>query len=278
MRAGLMRALSILFMLLTGCAALKSLTSSPEAELAYGEDAESNIAKGDEALESKNYPEAGRYFEYVKTKYPYIEAAKTAELRLADVDYDRERFIEARDRYQNFVRLHPTHAKVDYAAYRGAITHYRDIPSDLFILPPSTEKDQVEVRAALTALNDFLNAFSHSEFVPEAKKLQTDVKRRLAEHEIYVADFYAKRDRWPAVIGRLQNVVKNYGGTGYEEKVFFGLYDAYVKVKDEARGREMLALYIARFPDDSGVGRAKRILETPASMPVAPVSAADAGL
>jgi len=262
-------------LLLTSCAALKALGSG-EAELVYGADAESNLAKGDEALESKNYPEAARYFEYVKTKYPYIEAAKTAELRLADTDYDRERFIEARDRYQNFVRLHPTHPKVDYAAYRAAITHYRDVPSDFFILPPSTEKDQVEVKAALVAINDFLNAFSQSEFVPEAKKVQTDVKKRLAEHELYVAEFYAKRERWPAVINRLQNVVKNYTGTGYEEKVFFGLYDAYRQIKDEPRAREMLAMYVAKFPEDRGVKRAQAILDTPMPAPVA-LPGADAG-
>ena len=255
-----------LLLVLSSCAFLKSLGQSADGEVVYAADADSNMAKGDEALEGKNYPEAARYFEYVKTKYPYIEAAKTAELRLADTDYDRERFIEARDRYQNFVRLHPTHPKVEYAAYRAALTHYRDIPSDLFILPPSTEKDQVEVRAALTAMNEFLNSYPHSELLPEAKKVQTDVKRRLAEHELYVAEFYAKRDRWPAVINRLQNIVKNYGGTGYEEKVFFGLYDAYRQVKDEQRAREMLALYVSKYPEDSGVARAKKILESP--MPV----------
>lgn len=271
-----MRVFFLLLVLLTSCAALKSLTSS-EGEVTYGSDAESNLRKGDEALESKNYPEAARYYEYVKTKYPYIEAAKTAELRLADTDYERERFIEARDRYQNFVRLHPTHPKVDYAAYRAALTHYRDIPNDFFILPPSIEKDQVEVRAALTAMNEFLNTFSRSEFVPEATKVQNDARRRLAEHELYVADFYANRKRWPAVINRLQNVAKNYSGIGYDEKVFFGLYDAYRNLKDETRAREMLALYVTRFPQDGGAKRAASIL---ASAPAATetTSRPDAGL
>lgn len=275
-----MRLSLLALVLLTSCAALKALNSG-EGEVVYGADAESNLAKGDEALESKNFPEASRYFEYVKTKYPYIEASKTAELRLADTDYERERFIEARDRYQNFVRLHPTHPKVDYAAYRAALTHYREVPSDFFILPPSIEKDQVEVRAALAAMNEFLNTFTQSELAPEAKKVQTDVKRRLAEHELYVAEFYARRDRWPAVINRLQNVVKNYTGTGYEEKVFFGLYDAYRKLKDEARAREMLALYVAKFPDDAGAKRAKEILASPmpvlAPAPAAAASSPDAG-
>ena len=101
---------------LAGC---KSLQNENAGEPDYASDADTNLQRGAEALESKNYLEAERYFEYVKSKYPFLEAAKTAELRLADTDFERERFIEARDRYQNFVKLHPTHAKVDYAAYRA---------------------------------------------------------------------------------------------------------------------------------------------------------------
>ncbi len=271
-----MRALAMgLVVSVTACASLRSLGT--EGEVVYGADAEANLKKGDEALEAKNYPDAARYFEFVKTKYPYIEAAKTAELRLADTDYERDRFIEARDRYQNFVRLHPTHAKVDYASYRAALTHYRDIPSDFFILPPSVEKDQVEVRAALVAMNEFLNTFSQSTYVPEAKKVQVDVKRRLAQHEMYVAEFYARRERWPAVINRLQNVVKNYTGVGFDEKVFFGLYDAYRSMNDEVKAREALALYLVKCPEDAGIARAKRILESPMPAPKVAASAADAG-
>ncbi len=278
-----MRALiPVLLFCLSSCAFLKSIGST-DGEVDYAADAETNLQRGKGHLESRNYPEASKYFEYVKTKFPYIEAAKTAELLLADTDYERERFIEARDRYQNFVRLHPTHPKVDYAAYRAALTHYRDIPNDYFFLPSSSEKEQVEVRAALSSVNEFLNTFPHSEFVDQAKKIQTDVKRRLADHELYVAGFYAKRERWPAVVTRLQNVVKNYPGTGYEERVFFGLYEAYQKLKDEARGREMLATYVAKYPDDSGAKRAQRILESPmpkgeiVAVPVVTPSVPDAG-
>src|SRR5205814_2390586 len=113
---------------------------------------------GDELLESKNYLEAQKYYDYVKSKFPYLEAATTAELRLADVDFEREKYIEARDRYQNFVKLHPTHAKVDYAAFRSALSHFKDMPSDFFLLPPAREKDQAEVRAAAVAMGDFVRS------------------------------------------------------------------------------------------------------------------------
>jgi len=247
---------------LSGCAFLKSITGGGDADsIVYGADADTNLKLGDEALDSKNFPEAQRYFEYVKTKYPYLEAAKIAELRLADTDYDRDRFLEARDRYANFVRLHPTHAKVDYAAYRAALTHYKDIPSDFFLLPPASEKDQVEVRSALTALTGFVRDYPDSTWVAEANKTIADVKKRLATHELYVADFYAVRNKWNAVVNRLNTVAREYAGIGYDDKVAFGLYDAYVALKDGEKAKDALRTYIARYPDTSEAKRAQRLLE-----------------
>src|SRR5260370_11123127 len=130
------------------------VTPTSRAEFASG--AQANLDKGNDALRTKSYVDAEKYFEFVKTKYPFLDAAKEAEIRLADTDFDRERSTEARGRYQNFVKLHPTHPKVDYAPFRAALTPYKDMPSDFFILPPSKEKDQVQGRAATKAMADFL--------------------------------------------------------------------------------------------------------------------------
>src|SRR5262249_58221265 len=105
-----------------------------------------------------------KYYEYVKTKFPVLEAWRQAELRLADVSFERELWTEAADRYNGFVKLHPTHAKVDYAAYRAALAHYRDIPSDWFMLPPSSGKDQTQVPAPWHPRSGFTKTYAHSQY------------------------------------------------------------------------------------------------------------------
>jgi outer membrane protein assembly factor BamD len=260
-----------------GCKSMGAVAgSSDDGEITFASDADANMKLGDDAFEAENYIEAARYYEYVKTKYPFLEAAKTAELKLGDADFVRGQYVEARDRYQNFVRLHPTHPKVDYAAYRAALTHYKDIPSDLFILPPSSEKDQQEVRSALSAMTDFVRTYPDSRWVSEAQKVITEVKTRLADHELYVADFYRRRDRWPAVVGRLSTVAKNYSGTEHDEKVYFGLYEAYRQLKDEARANEALRSYLALHPADRDARRARALLGDEQPAPTSPASP-DAG-
>jgi outer membrane protein assembly factor BamD len=253
-------ALLIFLLPLCGCAALKALGSATDDTNTYAPDAETNLKRGDEALASGNHQEAIRYFEFVKTKFPFVESSKTAELRMGDAEFARDQFSAARERYYSFVRLHPTHPQVDYAAFRAALTHYRDIPSDFFLLPPSQEKDQVEVRNAANAMEEFVRNYPTSSYVPEAQKVVGNVKKRLASHELYVASFYRVRARWPAVVGRLKVVAKTYPGVGVDEEVYFGLHEAYLKLNQTAQAREALESFVKQFPADPGVPKAKSVL------------------
>lgn len=273
----------LLFASLAGCASFGTFAGQDTSDVTYYPTAQENMEKGNQAMDAKNWNEASSYFEYVKTKYPYNELAKTAELLLGDADFERERYIEARDRYQNFVRLHPTHPRVDYAAYRAALTHYKEIPSDFFLLPPASEKDQVEVRNALTAMTDFQRTYPGSEYQAEAKKVADDVKMRLAEHELYVADFYShpNRQHWAAVVNRLKVVENNYSGIGLDERVAFEMYEAHLKLGQPWEARADLERYASKFPDTPGAQRAMKVAAgLPKDAPVDPaavVEAADAG-
>lgn len=226
----------------------------------YATDAEMNLRLGDEARAAKNHADAEKYYEHVRSKFPFLEAAKEAELRLADNDFDRERYLEARDRYQNFVKLHPTHPKVDTAAFRAALTHYKEIPSDFFLLPPSREKDQGEVRQAVRGFTDFLRQYPESAHQAEAKSLLEEARRRLADHELYVAEFYKKREKWAAVAARLENVAQQYAGLGFDEQVLFGLHEAYTKMKDAPKAQDALERLIRRMPGTPAAERAQALL------------------
>ena len=225
----------------------------------YASEASTNLKRGDEALESSQYQVAEKYYEYVKTKFPFLEAAKQAELRLGDVSYERQLWTEAADRYTAFVKLHPTHPKVDYAAFRAAMAHYQDMPGDWFLIPASYEKDQTQVRAAYNSLNDFVKMYPDSQYAPEAKKDLAEVRKRLAEHEIYVADFYEKRDRWSAAASRLETVVQKYPGPD-DDRYLFRLHDLYSRLKDQPKARDALQRIITRLPGTPAAERAQKML------------------
>src|SRR6185369_2238804 len=143
-----------------GCA------SSDEASkpITYSLTAKQNYEKGLAELKDENYPEAQKYFQFVKQKYPFSKFAVMAELALADTQFARGNYNEAIDSYKSFARLHPTHEKVEdgYVAFKIGEAYYKDMPDDVWILPPSYEKDQSAVVDAQRELNDFLKKFPDS--------------------------------------------------------------------------------------------------------------------
>lgn len=256
--------------LTTGCATLGGAPAQGRASSRPASEAEALLARGDEALAGRNFPEAQQLYESVKTKYPFLEVAKTAELRLADTDFEREQFLEARERYQSFARLHPSHPKVDYAAFRAALTHFRDVPSDFFLLPSGAEKDQVELKNALTAMGDFLRAHPNSPLRAEAQTVVRQVQRRLASHELYVARFYAKRERWGAAVARIATLLRSYPSVGLDDEALTVLDGASAKMTDSSPVREVLSAYLAAHAGTPDEARARRILAKIPSSPAPP--------
>ena len=78
--------LTALLLLSTACSSLQRSAGDPD----FANQAEENLRLGDEALGNRDFLNAEKYFEFVKTKYPYLEAAKEAELKLGDVSFEQE--------------------------------------------------------------------------------------------------------------------------------------------------------------------------------------------
>ena len=248
---------TLLAALLISCA---SSSASLTGNVKYGKTAEEDYRSGEDELKSKNYIEATKLFENVKNKYPFSKYAPLSELRVADVKFEQERFIESAEAYQQFVKLHPAHDQADYAAFRVGLSHWKDGPSDFVLFPPSFEKDQVQVREAAKVLNDFVKKYPNSKYKAEAEKLLAKARSRLAEHEWYVAEFYAKRERWAGVAARLEGLVRDYPGSSRESAALFKLAEAYVKLDERYRAQQALQQLIVKHPQDPRRPEAEKLL------------------
>jgi outer membrane protein assembly factor BamD len=206
-----------------------------------GKTAEEDFKIATDYFQDKSWPEAQKAFERVRVKYPYSKYAALSELRLADAKFEQDKFIEAAEAYRQFVKMHPTHEDVDYAAFRIGLSNWKDAPSQFFLFPPDIEKDQVQVRAAVTSLQDFIKNYPRSKYVPEAQKLLAEARGKLAEHEWYVAGFYRKRDRWPGVAVRLEGLVRDYPGSKYEPEALQQLIVKHPEDPRRAEAEKLLA-------------------------------------
>lgn len=210
LRASACRALSIGLALLAlgpsaGCEMLSG-NGSPD----YSTSARENYERAVNESKKQNYTDAIKLFEYVKRKFGYTQYATLSELGIADCNFGREKYLDAVDGYRAFVKAHPTHPRVvdGYADFRVGESFFHEIPTEWFLVPPAYEKDMGPVRDALRELASFVVEFPRSPYLPKAIHLEEDCVRRLAEHEVYVADFYMRRKHGKAAVHRLEGLVR----------------------------------------------------------------------
>jgi outer membrane protein assembly factor BamD len=230
-------------------------------EIRYARTPEENYEAGLDELKSENWVEAGKFLEHVRTKFPFSKYAALAELKQADAKFLQSRYPEAAEAYSAFVTAHPTHEEADYAAYRSALSRYQDAPTDFFLFPPSFEKDQKALRTAADQLATFLKERPNAKQAPDARKLLGEANGKLAQHELYVAEFYWKRERWAGAAMRYEGLVRDFPGSPREPEALLRMGQAYAKLDEKFRSQQALQKLIARYPQDPHRAVAEKLLE-----------------
>jgi outer membrane protein assembly factor BamD len=242
-----------------GCASSDEATKP----ITYSLTAKQNYEKGLGELKDENFPEAQKYFQFVKQKYPFSKYAVLAELAVADTQFARGNYTEAIDSYKNFARLHPTHEKVEdgYVAFKIGESYFKDMPDNVWILPPSYEKDQSAVIDALRELEDFRKKFPESPYFKQAEGLRKQVLQRLVDHEVYVARFYLHRDHPKAAALRLEGAVKRYPGSGREPEILLALGETFLHMGDPLRAKQTFGRVVTEHAAAQQARRAELYLE-----------------
>jgi outer membrane protein assembly factor BamD len=226
----------------------------------YSEKAKHDYDAAMDDFDSKNWEAARQKLSEVKRNYGYSRYARLAELRLADADYEQDKFAEATAGYKAFVHDYPNDPEIPYARYRVTMTQY-DAVSASFLLPSLEERDLAYVNDAHASIRAFLNDYPNSEHAPQLAYMQSVVTGLLARHELYVARFYLNRDKFPAAVARIQYSLRSYPNSGLEPEGLVLLAEVYLKTKERLKARTALELVLTRYPTSPFVVPAKHFLE-----------------
>jgi outer membrane protein assembly factor BamD len=186
-----------------GCATAPPPEEVPSAEGYY--------RRGIETLEGErvlllfrdvDYQSAIELFQEVIDNYPYSEYSTLAELKIADVYFEQERFEEAASYFQDFVELHPTHPQVPYAIYQLGLCSFRRMHG--------VDRDPGPTQEALAQFRVLLERYPGSEHASDAREKIEEVENRLAAHGLEVGDFYFARGEYYAAERRYREVLEAY--------------------------------------------------------------------
>ncbi|MCF8104089.1 MAG: outer membrane protein assembly factor BamD [Desulfohalobiaceae bacterium] len=164
--------------------------------------AQDQIMAGNEAMQAKEYGKAIKYYKALKESYPFSDYMELAEMGLADAYFFDQRYVAAEEAYKEFESLHPGHKHIGYVLLQIGVSNLRqfksiDLPMD-YILEAKEYFQRVR------------ELFSESPYAAKAEEYLRRCNRIQGEHEIFVADFYQRREKYLSAWKRYEYVKEHY--------------------------------------------------------------------
>lgn len=173
----------LLFLLLICSACAEKEFDPNDPAKSYG------IAK--EPYDDGNYEMAVTRLGEFKARFPYSKYATEAELLIANSHFEQDHFVEASVAYEQFVKLHPKHPKVDFAMFRVGESYWNEAQSEI-------DRDQEYTLKAIQEWEHLIEKMPESSYAKEAKGLVAKGKRRVAESVAFIFRFYCKQEIYHA--------------------------------------------------------------------------------
>lgn len=158
---------------------------------------------GMDYMQEKRYTKAADDFLKLKDRYPFSPLTTKAEIALGDAYYLDFRYLEAVDAYKEFETLHPSSPQIPYVLYQMAEANLKQFRT--------IDLRQDNVKEALELFYRIEESFPKSEYAKPSKDGIYQCRKILAEHEIFVADFFWRTQKYGSAWHRYLFILENYG-------------------------------------------------------------------
>ncbi len=237
--------LILILSLTTSCAnqfAQKDL-DSPQGYLQYA----------NKYFENNQLDEALFQFSELRKKYPRSKEAVEAELKIADIHYKLDSYMEAQVSYQLFKDLHPSYPRIDYVIFQLGMSFYKQ-------LPKIHSRDLTLAQSALQEFHRITKNYPQSSYLKKSAENKKEIFKLLAKKELYVGRFYLKKKAYLSAQMRFDNFLKKYSSFSFADEAYFGSGLAHFKQGDSETANTLLASLKAKHPDSKYINKLEKEL------------------
>jgi outer membrane protein assembly factor BamD len=240
--------LTIAISFLFGCAGkgkdVKTIKGDPEVL----------YRQGLERFNKRDYPEALKIFEQIKSSFPDSPPYTVwAELKVGDCHFFKKDYVEAIAAYEEFRKTRPTHEDIPYVQYQIGMAYSNQMSTP--------DRDQTPTKKALSTFEYLVANYPPSIFTEKAAKKIEACKKQLADHEFYIGNFYYKRGKYQAAVFRLEGLLEKFPKRTEEDKTLYLLGKSYLEIDQWEKARDAFTRIVAEYPKSSHYREAKSILD-----------------
>ncbi|MBI4593031.1 MAG: outer membrane protein assembly factor BamD [Candidatus Rokubacteria bacterium] len=218
-------ALASLLLAVAGCGWLRSApTPIPPPEELY--------QMGENELERKQYEDARQAFKKLAERHPNSSLAARARFLLGEAYYREAEFDKAITEFKTFIAFYPQHQVADLAQYRLAMSYYDQIKP--------IEQDQSLAAKALDEFKKLVKDYPESRYATDALAKIDICRGRLAQKEVWVANYYFNQGALTAARQRLEQVLRDYQRTLVIPEALWLLAEVNLREGKQAEAMELL--------------------------------------
>ena len=161
-------------------------------------------------------------------------------MKRAESFHDKEGYAEAIVEYQHFLDLHRNHVLAPYAQYRLALSHFKMIQTiDRDVSPIEKSRDQ---------FIKLMQTYPGSQYEAEARTKIGECEDLLAKHQLFVAEFYYKKEAYLAAAKRYKLVIESYPHLEAAAEAKYDLAKTYKDLGAPDWARDWLVALVREHP------------------------------
>jgi outer membrane protein assembly factor BamD len=193
--------------------------------------AEELYALGEKDLERSRYEDARTRFREIVARHPDSSYAPKARFLIGEAFYREGEFTSAINEFEAFLAFYPRHQVADLVQYRLAMSYYDQVKP--------IEQDQGSTAKALEQFKRLVKEYPESRYATDALAKIDICRGRLAQKELFIANYYYNLGNPSAARQRLELILKDYPRTLVIPETLFLLAEVNVR---EGRTSDAVAL------------------------------------
>jgi len=231
--------LAALVVLLPGCSVYDYLYGGPKTQ-STGRRSDQDLLRSAEAnIQSRRYDQARKDAQQLLNQYPESDLQAAARLAAGRAFYLEKKYDEAKAEFQRFLELYPQNDRVDEAHYYLGMSYFRQTDTP--------DRDQTFAKKALDEFNIILTQMPDSQFAGDAREKRLICRRKLAEHEMVVGQFYFDRDQYNAAAGRFTALLTEYPDTGVDDQALYYLGESLWRLEQRDAARRSFQRLVEEY-------------------------------
>lgn len=182
------------------------------------EDVAFKFDQATQKYDEKKYSKAIRLFEQIGPAYKGKPQAEKLFYMFSYSYYNTKQYYLAAYQFESFASSYPKSEKREETAFLAAKCFSK--------LSPVSSLDQVDTNKALDKLQDFIDLYPNSQYLPEANAIVTELKNKLEKKAFDIAKQYNTISDYKSAISAFENFLSDFPGTPLKEDALYYKFDS----------------------------------------------------